>query len=92
MKLQEALFNWLQMRIVAAARPDDWAAGETLEFFDEILREDHKLTELETAVLEADLIEVSYRDEAGSHQSMRFPREMAEKLLEEIMAEPKYNQ
>lgn len=92
MKLQDALFNWLQMRIVLAARPDDWAAGETLAFFEEILVEDHKLSALSTARTDEDMIEVRYCDEAGSSQTVRFPREMAEKLLTDIQAEPKYNQ
>ncbi|GIQ67987.1 hypothetical protein DUZ99_05240 [Xylanibacillus composti] len=92
MKLQDALFNWLQMKIVAAARPDDWAAGETLAFFEEILHEDHELDELDMKAADEETIEVNYRDKAGSMQTMRFPREMAEKLLTDIQAEPKYNQ
>ena len=33
MRLDDALFNWLQIQIVAEARPDDNAAAETRDFF-----------------------------------------------------------
>ncbi len=33
MNLQDTLFNWLQISIVAEARPEDGAARETKDFF-----------------------------------------------------------
>ena len=33
MRLDDALFNWLQIQMVAEAGPDDRAAAETRDFF-----------------------------------------------------------
>ncbi|UHA75813.1 hypothetical protein KIK04_03110 [Paenibacillus sp. 481] len=92
MKLQVALFNWLQMVIVAKARPDDHAAKETLDFFVQILQEDHKLTSFE-AVLQnnEDTYVVRYIANDILHTEL-FDREDAERLWLEIEANPKYNE
>jgi hypothetical protein len=42
--VQDALYNWLTIKVVAEARPDDEAAQETYELFDSMLREDHGIT------------------------------------------------
>ncbi|UJF35111.1 hypothetical protein [Paenibacillus hexagrammi] len=90
MKLQDALFNWLQMHIVVEARPDDQAAKDTLDFFAVVLNEDHAVSGMET--LEDTLkITITYEQEGISKQQV-FDREAAEKLLEDINSNPKYNQ
>ncbi|WP_313779628.1 hypothetical protein [Paenibacillus larvae] len=38
MKLQDALLNWLQIYIVAEARPDDGAAVQTKQFLNRFFR------------------------------------------------------
>lgn len=90
MKLQDALFNWLQMKIVAEARPQDQAAQDTLEFFQTILQEDHKLGQLTVESTDTDY-EIVY-DEGDQRQVKKFNREWAEQLLREIEDNPKYNE
>jgi tellurite resistance protein len=91
MILQDALFNWLQMAIVAEARPDDKAAKETRDFFEQILKEDHGLTEFYMDEQEGNRLSILYQQEGNSKKQM-FDRESAEKLLEDIRSNPKYNE
>jgi len=91
MNLQDALFNWLQMHIVAKARPEDRAAKDTLDFFDEILRDDHHLTEYEVIGTDDTFIHIQYTAE-GKSKKVMFDREHAEQLLTDINSNPKYNQ
>ena len=37
--LQDAIYNWLTIKIVSDARPDDTAALETTQMFEQILAE-----------------------------------------------------
>lgn len=90
MNLQDALFNWLQISIVAEARPEDRAAGETRDFFEVILREDHQLTGFSYSADES-FYRIQY-ETAGEQRTQRFDREAAEKLLEDIQSNPKYNE
>lgn len=90
MKLQEALFNWLQIRIVAEARPDDRAAAETAQFFEEILREDHALTSFSVDE-DATMYRVRYAGAEGPKLLM-FDKASAAQLLEDINSNPKYNE
>ncbi|RAL25984.1 hypothetical protein [Thermoflavimicrobium daqui] len=90
MQLKDALFNWLQIQIVWEARPSDRSARDTVLFFTEILREDHQVSDLEKREEESEYV-ISFRqhDEMLSYS---FPKEAAEKLLSDIVSEPKYNQ
>lgn len=90
MNLRDALYNWLQMRIVADARPDDRAALDTLDFFEQILTEDHGLTSFGIAEKDDSTIQVRYEAEEIS-KLMIFDREETEKLLADIRSNPKYN-
>ncbi|KIL41726.1 hypothetical protein SD70_04975 [Gordoniibacillus kamchatkensis] len=90
MRLQDALFNLLQIRLVAEARPDDNAARETLDFFGQILREDHHLSHVEVAAVDETMIHVKYTAD-GKTKTELFDREHAERLLADIEANPKYN-
>mgnify|MGYP007135779345 CR=1 FL=1 len=90
-KLHDALYNWLQMKLVAEARPTDGAAKETLDFFAQILTEDHKLTEFRICEMDEETIVVEYEDENGAKRET-FDRAMAEQLLHDINANPKYNE
>lgn len=89
MRLEDALFNWLQIKIVAEARTDDMAAEETRLFFEEILRDDHGLTEFTTSPDEL-RITISYEHE-GIRKTLMFDKELAEQLLTDINSNPKYN-
>ncbi|MFC0216323.1 hypothetical protein ACFFK0_28400 [Paenibacillus chartarius] len=90
MKLQDALFNWLQIRIVAEARPDDRAAMDTRDFFEQILREDHHLSHFEVSRVDETMIHIRYTAD-GTTKLQMFDREQAEQLLADIEANPKYN-
>jgi len=90
MKLEDALFNWLQIQIVSDARPDDGAAAETLSFFAQILVEDHCLTDFAIAKIDDTMIHVKYAKD-GRAKLQLFPREAGEGLLRDIASNPKYN-
>lgn len=90
MKLRDALFNWLQMDIVAEHRPDDGAAKETLKFFADILREDHSLTLVKAVLSDEDTYTITYEQDGESAET-RFDRTHAEQLWQDIESNPKYN-
>jgi hypothetical protein len=89
--LQDALFNWLQMALVSEARPEDLAAQETKDFFEQILKEDHSLTEIQIEHQDETMIHVRY-EQGGLSKKQTFDCELAEKLLEDIRSNPKYNE
>lgn len=91
MKLQDALYNWLQIRMVADARPDDKAALDTCEFFAAILREDHQVSEFGITAIDDTMVHVRMVME-GKPKKQMFPREAAEQLLHDINSNPKYNE
>jgi hypothetical protein len=90
MKLEDALYNWVQIRLVADARPDDNAAKETESFFAEILRDDHKLGHVHIAKTDDTMVHVRYEQEGKTKMQM-YDKEHAEQLLSDINANPKYN-
>jgi hypothetical protein len=90
MVLQDALFNWLQMKIVSDARPDDGAAKETLDFFGIILTEDHLLSEVVVGNENEDKLYIQFVQDGESRKQL-FDRERAEQLLTDINSNPKYN-
>jgi hypothetical protein len=90
MVLQDALFNWLQMKIVSDARPEDGAAKETLDFFGIILSEDHHLSEVTVGVEDKSKLYIEFLID-GERKKQLFDRERAEQLLTDINSNPKYN-
>ncbi|MFF2094348.1 hypothetical protein [Paenibacillus sp. NPDC058174] len=90
MRFEDALFNWLQIQIVADGRPDDNAAKETRDFFVQILTEDHGVTELLLLKTDETMVHVKYVREGRSKLQL-YPRESAEQLLSDIRSNPKYN-
>ncbi len=90
LQLTDALFNWLQIQIVWEARPNDRSARDTVLFFEEMLREDHQVSQL-TKKIQQDTYVIDY-EQNGEPRSQSFPRDAAEQLLKDILAEPKYNQ
>ena len=91
MNLRDALYNWLQMKIVADARPEDQAAAETRLFFETILTEDHKLTEFSVGETTDRYYTVRFELE-GRVAVEKFDRELADQLLGDIESNPKYNE
>ncbi|HUC93158.1 MAG TPA: hypothetical protein VMS09_14225 [Paenibacillus sp.] len=90
MRFEDALFNWLQIQIVVDGRPDDNAAVETRDFFLQILTEDHGVTSVAIAKVDATMIHVKYERE-GRTKTQFIPREAGEQLLADIASNPKYN-
>jgi hypothetical protein len=90
-KFEDALFNWLQIKIVADARPNDHAAQETEQFFLDILFEDHRVNQIKIEGPDDTMYHIRYEVDGKSKMQM-FDRETVEKLLIDIQSEPKYNQ
>lgn len=90
MRLEDALFNWLQIQLVAEDRPDDRAAADTRDFFLQILTEDHGVSNLRVHTTDDTMVHVKY-DKDGSSKLRMIPREAAEQLLADINDNPKYN-
>ncbi|MCP8970291.1 hypothetical protein [Ectobacillus ponti] len=86
--VQDALYNWLTIKVVAEGRPDDKAAQETYELFDGILRQDHGVSHIEVERREDDeMYYVSYEKD-GVSKSTRFPLELIDCYLEQMQREP----
>lgn len=90
MQLRDALFNWLQIQIVWEGRPSDRSARDTVLFFEEMLREDHQITRIEKKKDQHQYV-IQYEKDGEMHTET-FPREAADQLYKDILAEPKYNQ
>ncbi|WP_219637812.1 hypothetical protein [Cohnella sp. CFH 77786] len=81
MSLMDALFYWLQMRLVCDSRPEDSAARETAAFFAQILSEDHGLVSFSVTSADETKIYVAYRTADGTERTVWFDREAAEQLV-----------
>ncbi|MCF6093551.1 hypothetical protein L1765_06065 [Microaerobacter geothermalis] len=90
MNLQDTLFNWLQIKVVADYRPNDKAAKETESFFRGILEEDHQVNELK--VSRDDTMYHIHYVVNGKKKLQMFPKEMIDVLLEQINGEPRYGE
>ncbi|MGG0755150.1 hypothetical protein [Brevibacillus laterosporus] len=88
MRLADALFNWLQIRVVMDLRKNDRSASDTEAFFQQILREDHKIDQLQVQIEEGRYL-VTYTINNEQHE-MTFDREAVDVLLTAIQNEPKY--
>lgn len=89
MKLSDALFNWLQIKVVAEARPEDQAAQDTYHFFSTLLHEDHAV-EIESIEKDESMYSISYIVDGKKRRQM-FDREAVDVLLDNIENEPKFN-
>ncbi|SDW87597.1 hypothetical protein [Paenibacillus sp. CF384] len=90
MRFEDALFNWLQIHLVAEARPEDRAAIDTRDFFLEILTEDHGISNLHIHTVDDTMIHLRF-DKDNKSKLQMFPREAGEQLLQDINENPKYN-
>jgi len=90
MRLEDALFNWLQIRLVEDGRENDRAAADTRTFFEQLLTEDHGVTNLTIEHTDESSVHLRYDIEGHSKLQM-IPRELAEQLLRDINSNPKYN-
>jgi methionine-rich copper-binding protein CopC len=84
--LQDALYNWLTIKVVADARPNDQAAKETELFFAEILKKDFHVTNISVTKNEV-MYAIKYEKD-NEEKTARFPVELIEVMLEQINSEP----
>jgi hypothetical protein len=84
--LQDALYNWLSIKVVAEARPDDQAAQDTLQLFQKILEEEHRLENIRVEKNEV-MYSVTILQN-GKEKQMKFPIELIEAMLQQIEQEP----
>lgn len=85
--LQDALYNWLTIKVVNDERPDDKAAVETRELFDDILQKDHGVSDI-IVTTDAVFYYVEYKHQNES-KKVRYPRELIEIMLNQINQDPK---
>jgi hypothetical protein len=83
--VQDTLYNWLTIKVVCDARPDDTAARDTLHLFEEMLA-DLNLSNIEVTT-DVVMYYVSYQ-QGEETKKTRFPRELIEVMLQQITQEP----
>lgn len=83
--VQDTLYNWLTIKVVCDARPDDTAAKDTLNLFEEMLA-DLNLSNIEVTT-DVVMYYVSYQ-QGDETKKTRFPRELIEVMLQQINQEP----
>ncbi len=84
--LQDALYNWLTIKVVSDEIPEDNAAKETTELFEDILTTDHQLTNI-LVKKEDEMYYVTYEKD-GDENTTRFPAELIESMLVQIKSDP----
>ncbi|SDY61841.1 hypothetical protein [Thermoactinomyces sp. DSM 45892] len=89
MRLEDALDNWLQISIVAKNRSSDRSAKDTVQFFTDMLKEDHGVESLSFEKTK-DCYQVTYEQEGTTH-TKSYRLDQAELLIQQIQAEPRYN-
>lgn len=84
--LQDAVYNWLTIKVVADARPDDTAAVDTLQLFEDILREDFQVEDI-TIKKDDVMYYVTYYID-GEEKNTRFPIELIDIMHNQIQGNP----
>ena len=86
MSLQDLLYNWLTIKVVVDARPDDTAAVDTMNMFDELLEKEHGIPNPKVKVDEV----MYYIDveRNGKQKTYQFPRDLIEVMIDQINIEP----
>ena len=88
--IQDAIYNWLTIKVVNDHRPEDTAAYETVLWFEHTLQEKFNLTEYHYKKSDGWYI-VSYKVE-GAMNEFRFPEDMVEVMLNQILQNPEHYQ
>lgn len=84
--LQDTLYNWLTIKVVADARPDDTAAQETFELFADMLKSDHNVSNIK--VEKDELMYFIIFEKDGEEKKARFAAELIDIMYDEIEKEP----
>ncbi|MGF6951275.1 hypothetical protein QF028_003780 [Neobacillus sp. B4I6] len=83
--VQDTLYNWLTIKVVCDARPDDTAARDTLNLFEDMIAELH-LSNIEVTKDDV-MFYVSYQ-QGEETKKTRYPQELIEVMLNQINQEP----
>ncbi|MEH7377213.1 MULTISPECIES: hypothetical protein [Bacillaceae] len=83
--VQDTLYNWLTIKVVCDARPDDTAARDTLNLFEEMIA-DLQLSNIEVTKDDV-MYYVSYQ-QGEETKKTRYPQELIEVMLNQINQEP----
>ncbi|WP_017753578.1 hypothetical protein [Calidifontibacillus oryziterrae] len=84
--LQDALYNWLSIKVVCDARPEDKAAKETLLIFEQKLAEEHNVQDVVINKNES-VYKVTCKI-FDNERTLQFPVELIEFMLRAIEREP----
>jgi hypothetical protein len=84
--LQDALYNWLTIKVVCDARPDDTAARDTKDLFEEILTSEHHLSNI--VITKDDVMYYVTYQQSEETKKTRYPLELIEVMLNQISQEP----
>ncbi|MEH7346910.1 hypothetical protein V7122_24055 [Bacillus sp. JJ1532] len=84
--LQDTLYNWLSIKVVILERPDDKAAAETVKMFEDMLIEEHGLSDIQ--IEKDEIMYYVHFDQDGERKKSRFPIELIEVMLNQIKSEP----
>ncbi|MGM0902569.1 MAG: hypothetical protein ACQEXB_15895 [Bacillota bacterium] len=86
MSLQDKLYNWLTIKVVVDARPEDTAARDTMNMFEQLLANENGIQSPEVT-MDEDMYYVEV-DTNEKQKTYRFPRELIEVMLDQISTEP----
>jgi hypothetical protein len=84
--IQDSVYNWLTIKVVCDARPDDFAAVETEAMFRGIMEEEHGVTDL-FINKDEEFYLISYIKNE-EYETVRFPRDLIEVMLNQINESP----
>ena len=84
--LQDALYNWLSIKVVSDVRPLDQSAVETTELFETILIEEHRVSNM-IVTKDERWYTIQYEKD-GEKSSAKFPIDFIEGMLTQILQEP----
>lgn len=86
MNVHDAIYNWLTIKVVTDARPEDEAAVETEEMFLQMLQQDHGINQITYDKFDM-FYHVTYMLNNDS-KATKYPIELIEVMLKQILAEP----
>ncbi|RDU38435.1 hypothetical protein DRW41_02405 [Neobacillus piezotolerans] len=86
--LQDTIYNWLTIKVVCDARPNDSAALETMEMFEGMLTDNYGVSASDLTIETDENMYYVHYERDGEKKKTRFPRELIEVMLNQINMEP----
>lgn len=84
--MQDAVYNWLSIKLVADDRPDDRSAQDTVAFFRQLLRDEHHIEDIEYQRLEDMYYVICHT--STEQRDFRYPLELIDCMNDTIKSEP----